>query len=78
MGNAMGPSFDLLLHNSFDLPSKHLRITKTCTKQIFKGKNLFEGIRAVIVDKTRDANWEEPTIEDVSDENVKKYFANSF
>lgn len=50
------------------------KLDLSLVKEIFKGKNIFEGIRAVVIDKTRDANWEEPTIFDVSDEAVNRYF----
>jgi enoyl-CoA hydratase len=46
------------------------RIANCC----FSEHDLFEGIRAVVVDKDRTPKWLPSKIEDINDEDINKYF----
>ncbi|MCT9623933.1 enoyl-CoA hydratase/isomerase family protein [Pseudarthrobacter equi] len=43
--------------------------------RILPGRDFREGIRAQVVDKDRNPHWHPSTLEEVSDDEVKKYFA---
>ena len=43
--------------------------------RIVRGNDLYEGIRAVIVDKDLSPRWQPPTLEAVDSAQVKQHFA---
>ena len=47
------------------------RIANRC----FKGHDLFEGIRSVVVDKDRAPKWLPSKVDDISEEDIDEYFA---
>ena len=43
--------------------------------RVVYGKDFYEGVRAVIVDKDNAPNWQPAALADVSDAAIEKYFA---
>ena len=58
---------NLSLNEAFQL---ELKITQACARH----NDFQEGVRALLVDKTKDAQWNPPTIEDISESWIKKHF----
>jgi len=44
------------------------------TQRVMKGKDFYEGIRAVLIDKDQNPVWNPSTLVNVSDEEIQKYF----
>ena len=42
--------------------------------RLFAGRDLHEGIRAAVIDKDRNPRWDPPTLEEVTDAMVARYF----
>jgi len=47
----------------------------TMAKHFLKGKDVFEGIRAILLEKTKDPQWEYSSLEEVPEERVLTYFS---
>jgi enoyl-CoA hydratase len=51
-----------------------MRIEYRIVNRIFTGRDFYEGVRAVLVDKDNAPNWSPPRIEDVSAADTARYF----
>ncbi|XP_049851333.1 3-hydroxyisobutyryl-CoA hydrolase, mitochondrial-like [Schistocerca gregaria] len=51
-----------------------LQMEYTVALNILKKSNFYEGVRAVLVDKTRDARWSPARLEDVTPAMIEEYF----
>jgi len=43
-------------------------------QQMMSGKDFFEGVRAMLIDKDKKPIWNPSTLEEVKDEDIKLYF----
>ena len=57
--------------------SRHeiFRMDYRIASRFVRGKSFYEGVRSILVDKDRSPKWDPATLEEVSDEDVKEYFA---
>jgi enoyl-CoA hydratase len=55
--------------------SQCMRMEFRIASRIFTGHDFFEGIRAVVIDKDQQPNWQPAALEDVGDDDVQAYFA---
>ena len=46
----------------------------TMSINFMKCHDFFEGVRAVLVDKDRNPNWNPPTLEEIEEEDVASFF----
>ena len=59
-----GQSFDQVIARDFNL-----------AQQFLKGEDFYEGVRAAVIDKDRNPQWQHKSLADVSDEEVEQYFS---
>jgi enoyl-CoA hydratase len=52
-----------------------MRLEYRIVHRMFEGHDLFEGIRAVVVDKDGKPRWRPGSLEEVSEADVAAYFA---
>jgi enoyl-CoA hydratase len=52
-----------------------MRVEYRLTMRTLEGHDLYEGVRAAIIDKDQRPQWQPAAIEDVSDAAIARYFA---
>jgi enoyl-CoA hydratase len=52
-----------------------MRMEWRIVNRVVEGREFFEGVRAVIIDKDNAPNWQPATLEEVSPEQIDAYFA---
>jgi len=51
-----------------------LELEYAISQNFMKGHDFFEGVRSLLVTKTNDPKWKPPTLEEIKEEDVNKYF----
>ena len=52
-----------------------MRMEFRILNRMLKGKDFYEGIRAVIIDKGDTPRWDPPTLEEIDQAEIARYFA---
>jgi enoyl-CoA hydratase len=60
------------LHLDFD---SCMRMEYRLTMRALEGHDLYEGVRAAVIDKDQRPHWQPPSLEGVSDAEIARYFA---
>lgn len=52
-----------------------LKMEYRISQKFMEGHDFFEGVRALLVDKDKNAKWQPATVSEVSNEAVERYFS---
>jgi hypothetical protein len=70
----MRVTFELLKRGAAMDLADCLRLERILVRRTFEHGEVLEGIRALVIDKDNEPNWNPPTLADVSDEMVARFF----